>query len=73
MSTRDEALEALARVAAQDDDAIDLAETALALATLDRPRVSLDRYRDHLVEPVWPRACAAPHPTMRRSTNASPR
>ena len=50
MSTRDEALEALARVAAQDDDAIDLAETALALAALDRPRVSLDRYRDHLIE-----------------------
>jgi regulator of sirC expression with transglutaminase-like and TPR domain len=50
MNTRDEALEALARVAAQDDDAIDLAETALALAALDRPRVSLDRYRDHLIE-----------------------
>ncbi len=50
MSTREEALAALARVAAQDDDAIDLAGTALALAALDRPRVSLDRYRDHLVE-----------------------
>lgn len=50
MNTRQDALEALARVAAQDDDAIDLAETALALASLDRPRVSLDRYRDHLAE-----------------------
>ena len=50
MSTREDALETLARVAAQDDEAIDLAETALALASLDRPRVSLDRYRDHLAE-----------------------
>lgn len=50
MSTREDALEALARVAAQDDDAIDLAETALSLASLDRPRVALDRYRDHLAE-----------------------
>src|SRR5690606_35081789 len=31
-------------------DTIDLAETALVLASLDRPRVSLDRYRDHLIE-----------------------
>ena len=30
------------------DRAIDLALTALALAALDRPRVSLDRYRRHL-------------------------
>lgn len=50
MNTREEALAALARVAAQDDDAIDLAETGLVLASLDRPRVSLDRYRDHLIE-----------------------
>jgi regulator of sirC expression with transglutaminase-like and TPR domain len=50
MNTREEILDALSRVAAQDDEAIDLAETALALAALDRPRVSLDRYRDHLAE-----------------------
>lgn len=50
MNTRDEILATLARVAAQDDEAIDLAETALALAALGRPRVSLDRYRDHLAE-----------------------
>jgi regulator of sirC expression with transglutaminase-like and TPR domain len=33
---------------AQPDDRIDIAETALALAALDRPRVALDHYRGHL-------------------------
>ena len=32
------------------DEDVDLALTALALAALDRPRVSLDRYRRHLQE-----------------------
>jgi regulator of sirC expression with transglutaminase-like and TPR domain len=52
MNTREEAMEALALIAAQEDEAIDLAGTALVLASLDRPRVSLDRYRDHLAELV---------------------
>ena len=40
----------LQEVGRQDDDRIDLAKAALALAALDRPQVSLDRYRDHLAE-----------------------
>lgn len=32
----------------KEDDQIDLAEAALLLASLDRPRVSLDRYRHHI-------------------------
>ena len=32
----------------KDDDQIDLAEAALLLAALDRPRVALDRYRHHI-------------------------
>ena len=40
----------LHEVGRQDDDEIDLARAALALAALDRPQVSLGRYRDHLVE-----------------------
>jgi regulator of sirC expression with transglutaminase-like and TPR domain len=38
----------LRHVGTQADAEIDLAETALALAALERPEVSLDRYRDHL-------------------------
>ena len=39
----------LDRAGAQPDDAIDLAEAALALAALDRPRgVGFDWYRRHL-------------------------
>ncbi|WP_282604725.1 SirB1 family protein [Pelagibius sp. Alg239-R121] len=38
----------LRRIGGQADDEIDLAEAALFLAALDRPRVSLDRYRHHL-------------------------
>ena len=30
------------------DEAIDLGQAALALGAFDRPRVPLDRYRDHL-------------------------
>lgn len=38
----------LAEVGRQDDATIDLAETALVLAALDRPRVGLSRYSHHL-------------------------
>ena len=48
MNTRDEAERILGRVAATPDEEIDLAEGALALAALDRPRVGLARYREHL-------------------------
>lgn len=40
----------LRRAAAAADSKIDLAETALALAALDRPRVALDWYRRHLTQ-----------------------
>ena len=39
---------ALAGLAAVGDDDMDLAETALMLAALERPRVALERYRLHL-------------------------
>jgi regulator of sirC expression with transglutaminase-like and TPR domain len=48
VNTREEAEEVLRRIAKASDETIDLAEGALALAALDRPRVGLDRYRDHL-------------------------
>ena len=38
----------LSSVGGQADDEIDLAETALLLAALDRPRVPIERYRDHV-------------------------
>lgn len=38
----------LRRAGEVDDDQIDLAETALALAALDRPRTGLEWYRGHL-------------------------
>ena len=38
----------LREIGAQADQAIDLAEAALALAWLDRPRVEPERYRHHL-------------------------
>lgn len=38
----------LRRIGGQNDHEIDLAEAALWLAALDRPQVSLDRYRHHL-------------------------
>jgi regulator of sirC expression with transglutaminase-like and TPR domain len=38
----------LSELAALPDNAIDLADAALALAALDRPRVPLERYRHHL-------------------------
>jgi regulator of sirC expression with transglutaminase-like and TPR domain len=41
---------ALAGLAAVGDDDMDLAETALMLAALERPRVALDRYRLHLAD-----------------------
>ncbi len=48
MSDRGAARATLRRVGAQPDAAIDLAEAALALASLDRPRIDLGRYRHHL-------------------------
>jgi regulator of sirC expression with transglutaminase-like and TPR domain len=48
MTDRESAMAALAAAAALSDRDIDLADTALALASLDRPGVALDRYRDHL-------------------------
>jgi len=46
--SRLEAKDLLRHVGTQPDEDIDLAEAALALAALDHPDVSLDRYRDHL-------------------------
>ncbi len=47
-TTRDEAHRILERAGDLPDGELDLAETALALAALDRPRVSLGWYRQHL-------------------------
>lgn len=44
------AKETLERAGAAPDEAIDLAETALALAALERPKVGLDWYRRHLAD-----------------------
>ena len=38
----------LSDIGKQADDDVDLAEAALLLAALDRPRVPLERYRDHI-------------------------
>lgn len=43
---------ALAGLASAGDDRLDLAEAALMLAALERPRVALDRYRLHLADLV---------------------
>lgn len=50
MNTREAAEATLRAIGAQVGDDIDLAEGALALAALDRPRVPLERYRAHLTE-----------------------
>lgn len=50
MTGKDETLAALTAMGQAADDAIDLAEGALALAALGRPRVPLERYRAHLSE-----------------------
>lgn len=47
-SGRDELEAELRRIGGQADAEIDLAESALALAALDQPRISRDRYRHHL-------------------------
>lgn len=41
---------ALAGLASRGDDDMDLADTALMLAALERPRVALERYRLHLAD-----------------------
>ena len=48
MISRLEAKDLLRHIGTLPDEDIDLAEAALALAALDHPDVSLDRYRDHL-------------------------
>lgn len=40
----------LYNIASKDDVEIDLAAAALALASIDRPRLSLERYRNHLAQ-----------------------
>lgn len=47
MTSRLEAELVLRRAGDEPDAKVDLVEVALALASLDRPGVSLDRYRDH--------------------------
>ena len=47
-SGRDEIETALRRLGSQPDEAVDVAEAALLMAALDRPRVPLERYRHHL-------------------------
>jgi len=44
------AVAALEKIAAQSDEAIDVAEAALVLASFDHPATDLDIYRDHLRE-----------------------
>lgn len=44
------ALDSLREIGARDDDAIDIGETALLLASLDRPDESLEPYRQALAE-----------------------
>lgn len=48
--SREEIQARLRDVGGRDDAAIDLGETALWLAALDRPNVALDRYRAHLAD-----------------------
>ncbi|HSK40905.1 MAG TPA: transglutaminase-like domain-containing protein [Arenibaculum sp.] len=50
MTNRHEAQEILRRTGALPDEAIDLAETALALAVMERPQAAIEPYRDHLAE-----------------------
>ncbi|ACJ00404.1 MULTISPECIES: SirB1 family protein [Rhodospirillales] len=50
MNTRPKALEILRAVGRLPDDRIDLAETALALAALDRPEAGFEPYHQHLAE-----------------------
>jgi len=45
---RDELEARLCDIGRQADDEVDLAEAALLLAALDRPRVPLERYHDHV-------------------------
>ena len=46
--SRADAAGELGRIGALDDSEIDIAETALVLATFERTRISLTRYRHHL-------------------------
>ena len=48
MTARQDSETILRAIAHADDNSTDLAEGALALAALARPRVGLERYRQHL-------------------------
>lgn len=48
MTARNDILSFLSLVGSQQDEDIDLAETALVLASIDDPKRSLDPYREHL-------------------------
>ena len=50
MTSADALRRRLALIGAEPDKRIDIGEAALALASFDRPRVGLERYRDHLAE-----------------------
>ncbi|NKB55714.1 MAG: tetratricopeptide repeat protein [Alphaproteobacteria bacterium] len=50
MLTSSEAKQTLREIGAAPEGPFELGEAALALAALDRPRVPLDRYRQHLIE-----------------------
>lgn len=68
-SGRKELEASLRRIGGQMDEEIDLAEAALFLAALNRPRVSLDRYRHHL--DVLARDTAKTFDEVRESTASS--
>lgn len=50
MSQRLQLMEALGEIGSRDDADVDLAETALMLAALDRPDTDIAPYRDHLAD-----------------------
>jgi regulator of sirC expression with transglutaminase-like and TPR domain len=58
--SEDDAVAYLRRVGRQADAEIDLGEAALRLASLGRPQVPLDRYREHLATLAGDVASAAP-------------
>lgn len=60
---RQEIEAALAQAGRGEDGAIQVAEAALLLAALDRPRVGLERYRDHLQE-IGERLAKSPAETL---------
>lgn len=59
MANRDRTMAQLRRLGKSPADRLDLGETALLLASLDRPGVSLRRYRNHLTQMARDLATAA--------------